>query len=108
MAVVYGVETAAEQAKAHRFIEEGSGSCEGNPLSGLSEENQVVSVNDFLVFLWPDLLLDVLRLQPFHSGQKVGREIDEAFSEFFPVGVQTTHRIARFKLPGDVNDPRCE
>ena len=76
------------------------------PFIGSVRGNQVVSVNDFLVFLWPNLLLDVLRLQPFIR-VKGRTEIDEAFSEFFPVA-SATHRIARFKLPGDVNDPRGE
>src|SRR4051794_17346183 len=78
---------------------------EGSPLLDQSEEDQVVSMNDFLVFLWPDPLLNVLRLQPFHAGQEVGGKIDEAFSEFLPIAVQTTHSVACFKLSGDVNDP---
>ena len=97
------VKGAAEYAETHRFIEDVKGYA--SSVGVLSENHQVVSMDDFLVFLWPDLLLDVLRLESLHPNQQVGRKIDEAFGEFLTVGIEATHRVAGFKLSSDFKNP---
>ena len=54
-------------------------------------------MDDFLVFLWADLFMDVGCLESFHPNQQVGRNIHQAFCEFLSVGIETTDRVAGFK-----------
>ncbi len=62
VAIVNRVKTAAEKSELHsRYA---VGGVEGLPVL---QNNEVITMDDFLVFLRPDLLLNVLGLEAFHA-----------------------------------------
>ena len=101
MTVVHGIETAAESRDACQVLmldAEGCSVWASFQHSTLRpEDDQVVPVDDFLVFLRAELLLNLDRFEPFDPCQGVGGEVHESFGEFFAILVEATDRISRYR-----------
>ena len=96
---VEGVEKAAFQTNAVRsFI------VENWALKIFLEDDEIVPMNDFLVFLWTESLLDLGRFEPLDPCQGVRGEVHESFSELSTVLVETTNGISRIERTADVQN----
>jgi hypothetical protein len=73
-----------------------------------SEDDQVVPVYDFLVFLRAESLLDLDRFEPFDLCQGVGGEVHESFGELFAILVKATDRISRIERTADLQNTRSQ
>ena len=70
----------------------------------LLEYHQVVTMDDFFVFLRPELLLDLGGFKPFDLEDHIGREVHQPLREFFAVLVETADGIARFEWSAGFDD----
>jgi hypothetical protein len=96
---VEGVEKAAFQTTAVRsFI------VENWALKIFLEDDEIVPMNDFLVFLWTESLLDLGRFEPLDPCQGVGREVYESFGKLFAILVEAADRISRIERTADVKN----
>lgn len=74
----------------------------------MSEDDEIIAVNDFLVFLGTKLLLNHRRLEAFHPVQELRRKVHQTFGKFFSVGIEATHRIASFEWSDDLTNTGCK
>ena len=70
----------------------------------LLEDNEVVPVYDFLVFLRAELSLNLCCFESFDPRQGFGGEVYESFGELFAGLVEAAHRISCIKGAADVHN----
>ena len=70
----------------------------------LLEDDEVIPMYDFLVFLRAELPLNLCCFESFDPCQGLGGEVYESFGEFFAVLVEATHRISCIKGTADVQN----
>src|SRR5687768_2262723 len=71
---------------------------------GASEDDEIVPVDHFLVFLGAEPLLNLGRFQPFDLRQRCRGTIYQTLRELLAVRVKATDRIAGLKGADDLHD----